>query len=62
MNNQAVMKRRDGDPATFCENVGADRVKIKVDGRHVVISLAEWQRLPLFSEPVIIRRGPINDI
>ena len=62
MSNQTVMKRRDGDPATFCGKVGADRVEINVDGRHLVISLAEWQRLPLFSEPVIIRRGPIDDI
>jgi hypothetical protein len=62
MSTHAVMKRRDEEPATFYENVGADRVKIKVDGRHLVISLAEWQRLPLFSEPVIIRLGPIDDI
>ena len=62
MSNQAVVKRRDGDPATFCERVGADRVKINVDGRHLVISLTEWQRLPLFSEPVIIRRSPIDDV
>ena len=62
MSNQAVIKRRDEDPATFCENVGPDRVEIQVDGRRLIISLAEWQRLPLFSEPVIMRRGPIDDI
>ena len=40
MSNHAFVKRRDGNPVTFCENVGVDRVKISVDGRHLIISVS----------------------
>ena len=53
MSNHAFLKRRDGNPATLCEYVGVDRVKVSVDGRHLIISLAEWERLPPFNEQVL---------
>jgi hypothetical protein len=63
MSNHAFLKRRDGNPVTFCENVGVDRVKVSVDGRHLIISLAEWERLPPFNEQVLAHhRTSVEDI
>ena len=63
MSNHAFLKRRDGNPVTFCENVGVDRVKVNVDGRHLIISLAEWERLPPFNEQVMAHhRTSVEDI
>lgn len=50
MSNHAFLKRRDGNPVTLCEYVGVDRVKVSVDGRHLIISLADGNGfLPLTS-------------
>jgi hypothetical protein len=40
-----------------------DRVKVSVDGRHLIISLAEWERLPPFNEQVLAHhRTSVEDI
>ena len=63
MSNHAFLKRRDGNPVTFCECVGVDRVTVSVDGRHLIISLAEWERLPPFNEQVLAHhRTSVEDI
>ena len=63
MSNHAFLKRRDGNPATLCEYVGVDRVKVSVDGRHLIISLAEWERLPPSNEQVLAHhRTSVEDI
>ena len=63
MSNHAFLKRRDGNPVTLCEYVGVDRVKVSVDGRHLIISLAEWERLPPFNEQVLAHhRTSVEDI
>ena len=63
MSNHAFLKRRDGNPVTLCEYLGVDRVKVSVDGRHLIISLAEWERLPPFDEQVLAHhRTSVEDI
>ena len=63
MSNHAFLKRRDGNPVTLCEYLGVDRVKVSVDGRHLIISLAEWERLPPFNEQVMAHhRTSVEDI